>query len=230
MRDLTLFGVLPILHNRLEVTTGGVRRTRSATGIGDFSFFGRYTVFQKDAPGRTFRIAPFVGLKTPTGANTETDSLGLLPPSVQLGSGSWDPFAGIVTTYQTLAYQMDAQINYRANTKANNFEFGDVVRLDTSFQYRLWPRTLTGGVPGFLYAVLESNLLYQGKNKAGGVANPNSGGVTLFMVPGLQYVTKRLILEAAVQLPAFQDLNGTALENEYVVNEYVVRAGFRFNF
>jgi hypothetical protein len=28
-----------------------------------------------------------------------------------------------------------------------------------------------------------------------------------------------------VQLPALQDLNGTALENDYVI-----RAGFRFNF
>ena len=56
--------------------------------------------------------------------------------------------------------------------------------------------------------------------------NPlGSGGTTLFLVPGLQYVTRRWIVEAAVQLPVVQDLNGTALENDYIV-----RAGFRFNF
>ena len=45
------------------------------------------------------------------------------------------------------------------------------------------------------------------------------------LVPGLQYVTKRWIVEAAVQLPIVQYLNGTALENDHIV-----RAGFRFNF
>ena len=80
-------------------------------------------------------------------------------------------------------------------------------------------------MPGFLYGVIETNLLYQDKNEAGGVDDPNSGGVTLFLSPGVQYVTRRWVLEAVVQWPAFQDLNGTALEDDFTV-----RAGFRFNF
>ncbi len=44
-------------------------------------------------------------------------------------------------------------------------------------------------------------------------------------MPGLQYVTKRWIVEAGVQIPVVQDLNGTALEKDYIF-----RAGFRFNF
>jgi len=130
-----------------------------------------------------------------------------------------------VATYQTLDYQLDAQAGYQVNTEADNFEFGDEVRFDASLQYRLWPRELTGGVPGFLYGVLESNLIYRGKNQIGGIDDANSGGTTLFIAPGLQYVTKRWILEAIVQLPAVQDLGGTALEDDYTV-----RAGFRFNF
>ncbi len=76
-----------------------------------------------------------------------------------------------------------------------------------------------------LYGVLEANFIHQDKNRSAGVEDPNSGGTRLFLVPGLQYVTKRWIVEAAVQLPVVQDLNGTALENDYIV-----RAGFRFNF
>ncbi len=116
-------------------------------------------------------------------------------------------------------------VNYKANTEANDFEFGDVARLDASLQYRLWPPSLKSGVPGFLYGVLEADFIHQDKNRSGGVKDPNSGGTRLFLVPGLQYVTKRWIVEAAVQLPIVQDLNGTALENDYIV-----RAGFRFNF
>ncbi len=224
--DLAVFGVLPYLHKELEATMpGGGRATRNDNGIGDARLFGRYTIFKNNFPGGSFRVAPFAGIELPTGDDDESDGLGTLPATLQLGSGSWDSFAGVVATYQTLDYQIDAQVSYKVNTEANNFEFGDETRFDASLQYRLWPRDLSVGVPGFLYGILETNVTYRGKNVFGGVDDPNSGGTTLFVAPGLQYVTKRWILEAIVQLPAFQDLNGTALGDDFIV-----RAGFRFNF
>ncbi len=221
---LAVFGVLPYFDNELKITTGGQRVTRSTSGFGDLSVFGRYTVVQRDRPGRNFRVAPFLGVKAPTGEDDATDALGRLPPNVQVGSGSWDPFVGVVATYQTLRYQVDSQFSYRANNKANNFEAGDIARLDGSLQYRLYPRKLSGGVPGFLYGVIEANLIDQDNNRVGGVEDPNSGGTRLFLTPGIQYVTKRWIVEGAVQIPVSQDLNGTALENDYVA-----RVSVRFN-
>lgn len=224
--DLALFGVLPYLDKELDLTTpGGQRMTRSTNGIGDVPLFARYTVFQKDLPGRNLRIAPFLGLELPTGDDDDRDSFGRLPQPLQLGSGSWDPFGGVIATYQTLDYQVDAQLSYKANTKANGFESGDEFQFDASLQYRLWPRELGAGVPGFLYGVIETNLLHQAKNEISGTNDPNSGSTKLFLSPGLQYVTKRWILEAIVQLPVVQDLNGTALKDDYSV-----RAGFRVNF
>ena len=223
--DLALFGVVPYVDKRLELIEDGARRARSARGLGDIRLFARYTAFKDNFRGGSFRIAPFAGVEAPTGEDNEADSFGRLPASVQPGSGSWDPFAGVVATYQVLDFQLDAQASYRVNTEANGFEFGDVARFDASLQYRLWPRTLGRGVPGFLYGILEANLVHKDRNEDSGVDDANSGGTTLFLTPGLQYVTKRWIVEAAVQLPAFQDLNGTALENDYIV-----RAGLRFNF
>lgn len=224
--DLALFGILPYLDKELDLTMpGGQRVTRSTSGIGDAQLFARYTVFQKDMRGSNFRVAPFIGIKLPTGDDDDRDGLGRLPQPLQLGSGSWDPFGGVIATYQTLDYQVDAQVSYKANTEANDFEFGDEFRFDTSLQYRLWPRDLGAGVPGFLYGVVETNLLHAAKNEIGGANDPNSGGTKFFLSPGLQYVTKRWILEAVVQLPVAQDLGGTALEDDYAV-----RAGFRVNF
>ncbi len=224
--DLAVFGVLPYLDKELDVTTPDDQRvTRSTNGIGDARLFGRYTIFKNNFPGGNFRVAPFAGIELPTGDDDDSDGLGTLPATLQLGSGSWDPFAGVVVTYQTLDYQIDVSGSYKVNTEANGFEFGNEARFDASFQYRLWPRELSGGVPGFLYGVVETNLIYQGKNEINGTDDPDSGGTTLFIAPGLQYVTKRWILEAIVQLPAFQDLGGTALEDDFAV-----RAGFRFNF
>lgn len=223
---LAVFGVLPYLDKELDVTLpAGERVTRDTTGFADARLFGRYTLFQQDRRGRTFRVAPFAGLELPTGDDDDADGLGILPPPLQLGSGSWDPFFGLVATYQTLAYQVDAQAAYQANTEANKFEFGNELRLDASLQYRLWPRKLGEGVPGFLYAGVEGNFVHQDKNQAVGVDDPDSGGDTLFVSPGLQYVTKRWVLEAIVQVPVARNRNGGALEDETTV-----RAGFRMNF
>jgi hypothetical protein len=97
--------------------------------------------------------------------------------------------------------------------------------VDLSFQYRLWPPELGAGVPAFLYGVIESNLIWVDKNTEAGVRDPNSGGTTWFLAPGIQYVTKRVILEAIVQIPVRQDLNGLGIKNDYIVS-----GGFRVSF
>ncbi len=225
-RNLALFGVLPYLDKTIDLSSSAGRVSRSTRGIGDARVFGRYTLYQNDAKGRTFRIAPFVGIEMPTGDDHDRDSIGRLPAPLQLGSGSWDPFGGIILTYQTLGYQFDVQASYKINTEANGFEFGDEARLDASLQYRLWPRALEEtGVPGYLYGVLETNLIDRRKNKLNGANDPDSGGTSWIFAPGVQYVTRRWILEGIVQLPLTQNLGGDALEDDYTI-----RVGFRFNF
>jgi len=222
---LAVFVALPYADKELSLSMNGSRVERSNDAFGDLTTFGRYTFWQQDAPGQTFRIAGFGGVKAPTGSDDQSDSLGRLPVPVQPSTGAWDGFGGIVATYQTLEYQLDGQLAYRVNGSANSFEAGDEARLDASLQYRLWPRTLGADLAGFLYGVLETNLIYRDHNEVQGQDDPNSGGTTLFITPGLQYVTKRMILEAAVQLPVSQNLNGTALETDYIL-----RTGFRWNY
>ncbi len=138
--DLAVFGALPYLDKELDVTTpGGERVSRSTNGIGDARLFGRYTIYKNNFPGGNFRVAPFVGIELPTGDEDDSDSLGTLPATLQLGSGSWDPFAGVVATYQILDYQIDVSAGYKVNTEANAFEFGDEARFDASLQYRPVP-------------------------------------------------------------------------------------------
>ncbi|MFB3079417.1 MAG: transporter [Lysobacterales bacterium] len=224
--NLTLFGILPYVDKKLRYPGPGAGSVkRSSRGIGDSSVFLRYTFHQNDRQGSTFRVAAFAGIKIPTGSDTQRDSLGLLPVPLQSGTGSWDGFGGIVTTYQELSFQVDAQLSYTVKTQANQFQTGNEARLDGSFQYRLFPRELQSGVPAYVYGVLETNFIYRDKNTFLGQADPNSGGTTIFLAPGIQYVTRRYILEAAVQIPVVQNLNGSALENDYVA-----RTGFRWNF
>jgi len=223
--DFALFGMLPWFDKRLDMRVGGQEVSRRERGMGDLTLLGRYTAYGRNAPGRTFRIAPFLGVKAPTGRDDALDGLGRLPSQVQPGSGSWDWLGGVVVTRQTLEFQIDGQVSYQTKREAAGFQAGNVVNLDSSLQYRLWPRSLGDGVPAFLYGVLEVNLIHGAKDRVGGTSDPNSGGTTLLLSPGLQYVTRKWIVEAGVQIPVVQDLNGTALESDYILT-----TGVRINF
>ncbi|NOX83979.1 MAG: transporter [Alphaproteobacteria bacterium] len=216
---LALFTIVPYTNKRLE-TPGGVRES---SGFGDARLFARYTVLQQNAPGKTLRLAPFIGVEAPTGTNRQSDVAGLLPPPLQLGSGSWDVFGGIVATYATTRWQTDAQISYRENTGANGFEAGNQYRADASLQYRLATPSF-GNAPGYLFAVFEANAIVTEKDQITGVANANSGGSVLILAPGIQYATRRWIAETAVQVPIAQDVNGP------LQKDVTIRAGFRVNF
>lgn len=220
-----VFAAIPYLDKSMSLSMGGNRVTRSSSGIGDLKLFGRYTLFQKDMRRKTFRIGAFAGFEAPTGKSSETDSLGKLPVPLQSGSGSWDEFGGIVATYQTLPFQIDGQLSYRHNGPANDFQAGDEFRADLSLQYRLLPRVMTSDTSSFFYGVLEIGLINQAENRLSGTKDLNSGGTSIFITPGLQYVTRKWVLEAAVQLPLKQNLNGNALRTDYIFT-----TGFRVNF
>lgn len=219
---LALFGVLP--YTRKEATTAGGAE-RSSDGLGDVTLFGRYTLYQQDWRGRTLRVAGVAGIKAPTGNDDESDSFGRLPVSLQPGTGSWDGFLGGVVSYQTSDFGIDAQLSYRANAEANEFEAGDEIHLDLSYQHRFLPGALTSETRTSFYGVLEVSAVHKNRSRQNGSVIGDSGGTTIFITPGVQYVTRKLIAEVAVQVPVVQNLNGTALENDVVI-----RAGFRIHF
>ncbi|ROQ21416.1 hypothetical protein EDC38_2040 [Marinimicrobium koreense] len=223
---VAVFGMVPYFFDReLEVTTPLGRVERGTDGFGDASLFGRYTLYQNDFTGGTFRVAPLLGVTAPTGDTNDRDELGKLPRPLQAGDGAWDAFGGVVVTYQTLQYQWDAQLLYRENGRHEGFARGDETRFDASLQYRVWPGSLKGGAPGFVYALLESNLIHRERDEMGSGLDPDSGGTQWLLAPGLQYVTRSWILEGTVQLPVAADPRGDAIQYDYIL-----RAGFRHNF
>lgn len=219
-----LMGVVPYLDKELDVGSLGV--TRQSSGFGDVTTIARSEIFERSRRGQTTRGALFAGLEWPTGEDDESDVFGRLPPGVQLGSGSYDPIVGTVWTGQWLSLQLDGDLAYQRNTEENDFKFGDVLQQNLSVQYRLWPRALaSAGVPAYLYGVLEANNIYRAKDEMDGVKDDDSGGYQLFLTPGLQWVTKRLVLEVAAQLPAIRQLHGDALETNFQLT-----GGFRLWF
>lgn len=225
---LAVFAAVPYFFDKqLDVTTSMGRLERNTSGFGDMSLFGRYTLYQNDFTGGTLRVSPLFGVTAPTGDDNDRDSLGELPRPLQAGDGTWDGFGGVVSTYQTLQYQVDAQVLYRENGRHDSFARGDETRFDTSLQFRVWPRSLKGvsGTPGFVYVLLESNLIHRERDQTGSGTDPDSGGTQWLLAPGLQYVTRSWIAEGTVQMPVSSKPNGNAIEDDYIV-----RFGFRRNF
>ncbi len=218
---------VPYMDKSLRLTNPmGDRIRRDTSGLGDIRTLLKYRLYTKDEVGVTHRLGVFGGVEWPTGDDNDSDQFGRLPQPLQLGSGSVDPIAGVVWTTQTFDWELDADLGYKVNTKANNFEFGDVLFYNVSYQRRLLPRELPDeGVPSFLYGVMEINGSYAEKNEAAGIRDDNSGGHTVFLSPGIQWVGYQWVVEASLQLPIIQNLNGTALETDYAAT-----LGFRFRF
>lgn len=218
-RDWTGIAIVPWLDKGLT-TPGGVRR--QADGIGDTTLLARYTAYERNMPGGLFRIAPIGGVVAPTGSSDESDGLGEVPRPLQPGTGGWAAIAGVIATRQTLDWQIDATLTGRVNGRHEGFEPGDEIELAASCQYRLpWPAR---GAPAFGYAVLETKAIHRGDDVVDG-ARVDNGGTEWRITPGLQYVARRWVVEAAVELPLADDMPDTALRDDEFWH-----IGVRFNF
>lgn len=209
------FLVVPYLDKDLRTVSSGQRVSREASGIGDLTLFMKQRLFRKDEPGATTRFALLGGLELPTGGHDASDGLGRLPAVLRLGSGSVDPLAGIVFTRQTQEYEVSQDLVYQVNTGHDDLQFGDTIRHDTGIWVRVWPKeSPKWAPPRAIHAVLELNGVWQAKHRSGGTLK-DSGGYTLFVSPGVQYVTSRWILEASFQVPMIDSPNGNELGTDW---------------
>lgn len=198
---LALFSLLPVVQ--IDRDFGNVNDAEF--GLGDAALFARYEVFRADKPGRTVRIAPYAGVRVPTGRDGKT------------GDGSVDFFGGIVATVASTQWVLDSQVRYDDNREADGFERGDLVSLESSFQLRLAPAQVVFDTKAFVFGVIELSATKSERNRVGGAIDPNSGGFQLSVTPGIQYSTRRWIADFGVKLPLVSDLNGSALKSDYAV-------------
>jgi Putative MetA-pathway of phenol degradation len=204
---------VPIIYRELKTASGTIR---SDHGPGDVTILGKHRFFTHNFKGGTSRFSAIAGLELPTGDDDAEDSLGLLPKGLQLGSGSVDVIAGATYTLQTLDYEFDMDLRYIFNNEANNFEFGNVFKYNLGYQKRIWPSILPDkGVYSQWNAVLELNGVYEKKSELGGTAVASSGGNTVYLSPGIQFVSKRAVYEFSFLYPIIQELNGSQLETDY---------------
>jgi hypothetical protein len=209
----TLFGILPYILKSVERGSGGLREDDRTNGFGDLTFLLRQTVYARDAVQRTSRLGLIGGLEIPVG-------------SEGFSSHSTDFVLGGVYTLQTGRHEFDTDLLYKVNTEARDLDLGDEFRYDLAYGLRLFPRQWPErGTPSQLFAVIEANGRSIEKARLNGIELDDTGGTLVFLSPGIQWVSQRVIYEASLQVPLIQNLNGSQVETDFVAT-----AGVRIQF
>lgn len=223
-RNVVIYGASPdlafILQNNSFVSNtdtiigkGGPQRI-TANGFGDTVLEGRYTIFQQDGPGSTFRIAPYAGIVMPTGMDNVN---GLMPRDGQPGTGAWATRDAVTMSYQTLDWNAAAEAGYQANSTAAGYRFGNTFFADAAFRYRLWPGNLEAAVPAEVYGFVESNYTSAVADRAGGENVPGTGGQLLLIDPGIIYTARSYSVTLMGFLPAYQQVHNNGSRFNYGV-------------
>ncbi len=209
----TLFGILPYIFKSVERDSGGLREEDRTNGFGDLTFLLRQTVYARDAVQRTSRLGLIGGLEIPVG-------------SEDFSSHSTDFVLGGVYTLQTGRHEIDVDLLYKVNTEARDLDLGEELQYDLAYEVRLFPwQWPERGTPSQLYAVIEANGRSIERARSNGMELDDSGGTLVFLSPGIQWVTQRVIYEASLQVPVIQNLNGSQVETDFVAT-----AGVRIQF
>ena len=212
---LVLAAGVPVLRKEMELSEDGQRRTLSTSGFGDAFIASKLLLVQRDHQGRTTRFAATGRIKLPTGKDDETDDQGnLLPPPLQLGTGSVDYAVGGVFTHVRRRVGFNADASYHLRNEANGFSFGDSLAYNLSLGYRLAPLVYkVYPAKNHVNAYIELNGEVSRKNRAQGIDVPDSGGNLIYWSPGIQIIPGgNFLIEASLRLPVVQGLNGTQLK------------------
>lgn len=220
---ITVGVIVPVRSLNLEFNTPLGRASISPSGLGDIEFGARYTAYQWDAPAKTFRLAPYVSTEAPTGDDDNQDpGIGLLPPPLQLGHGAWNPLLGISAIYQTLTWQVEANLDYRFRTEANDFEFGDTLTCLVGYLLNVWPREIGPG--GNFFIGGETFFRWDQENTAGGAQIPDSDIKFVIQVFEIQYRARGTKITVFGGFPLWEEKNVaiSGAETDYVAGAAVL--------
>ncbi len=207
-----------------------------ADGIGDLTLFGQYRFFNQ----KNTELAVLFGLTTPTGrTNAHTAQGEPFDAEFQPGTGAWEPLLGLAWTHHEGKWSFDANLLYTLSTEGiESTTLGDRFQYNFAVSYRLTSLGL-GEHPMFhgaeaheegddghhhhehestgpsLDLVLELNGEWHAEQVTSGISDPNSGGNTIFLSPGLRLCQDKWSSFVSVGVPIVDDLNGIQSEPDW---------------
>ena len=190
------------------------------SGFGDVSVFGQYRFYH--SADNLNNASLTIGLKTPTGATgVQTNQGTTFETHQQPGSGSWNPSLGLSYTRAMGSFSFDTNLLYTfATTGAQQTNLGDVFDYNVALSYAFGAPVRNGlfsssnNAPWT--AILELNGEWQDYQKTVGLTDPNSGGSTVYISPGIRFSGgKGWNTALSIGAPVVKELNGFQSEPSY---------------
>ncbi|MCH2372649.1 MAG: transporter [Planctomycetes bacterium] len=224
LADLTVSGLLPVVHQELRIKNGSGRDYVDSFGLGDLALLLKYRYYKIDWEHSTFATAVVTGLEFPTGRTDEKEDGVRLPPRLQPGFGAWNPFAALATRLSLNRVRLDLNTFYKVNTEGSqNFEPGDFLSLSLNGKYRFWHTKYPGPTAGVLFGV---QWRHQGRDKGDGRSLSDSGSDLILLSPGIGvHPIPNMDLSLSVDVPVYQNYNGEQLGWDV---RTILALGFRF--
>lgn len=194
--DLTLL-VRQNVRTRKLSTSAGTERT---TGFDDLFLLGKYRLYRRNTPDYTLGLAATLGLECPTGHDA-------------FSSETWDLQPGVYLSWRRGRWASDLGAAYNWNGFADRgrdgLNPGDELSLDWALAYQI---SLGQEARASLAPVLEVSYRDIRQDRRSGSTQANTGESVLYVSPGVKLTLSSLILEALVQVPAWQDQERMQLE------------------
>lgn len=178
--------------------------SKTASGAGDVRLFTKYRFWRNDSLGVQESAAALLKVKTNTGDDNSTPSI---------GTGSTDTILGLAYGYESRKWYRWASLRYRRNGENDaGMRRGDKIRFDLVGGIRPTP---TGYLEPDTVWLLELNGEYARRTELNGTDLSNSGGTEWFLSPGIFWTKRNFAVKAGVQVPIISNLNGDQDETDY---------------
>jgi hypothetical protein len=215
------------MHNR-----AGKKSRMQSQGAGDTMIITKTLLYADDLLIPTNQVSLLLGLSLPTGSIDQDERGGLLPYSMQLGSGTFDPFLGILYEGSRTPFWWGSNISYLARVHENykSYNLGDQIRFDFYGMYQMRYDLVgelqingkyVGDIEGQAREIEQGGTGHIMTNPdlpfASNLFDPdNYGGTTIELTAGIQWQPfNNHILNVQFAFPLFQNLNGTQLEKDF---------------
>ncbi|MBI3755222.1 MAG: transporter [Deltaproteobacteria bacterium] len=227
--DFMLLGIVPYkktkMNGELIVNDDGTLdkdpMTGSRSGLGDIALLGRYSFVKIHSLDTTTTVAGIAGVKFATGSTNgkTSDGMEYLDSHIQLGTGSTDILLGVSLNHSVRRFSISANlldvIPGKGKFGDTSHKFGNTLNYDLTAKYRVYPDVFAPLGPQ-IFLALGVNGELRGKETVDGATDPNSGGNTTYLSPGVQLVfAPHWVFELSYQHAVYHNLNGTQLGEKY---------------
>lgn len=209
----------------------------STSGISDLIVFPRYNIFNWKKDNHRTEITLGLGVKIPLGSHSDSslivsspifgDIYAHNPPTVQLSNGSTDAmfYSFFYRTYPKKKFRVFANTLYiKKAFNSLGLKFGDYTSVSV-FAGKSLPKNF--GVTGqFKYENIGEIQSDEGVEFIDfNIEEESTGSNKIYFIPQVSYSNNGFTYFATVDLPLYQDLNGSQIATQ---NQFTLGVSYRF--